>query len=320
MTDERLQALTRGRLVDQITVVSDRLSAVVETLSQRFGYSNWALTLQDEKSCPAIPGGSAYRFQSARTVLADGMTLQIVQPLTGDCLYHQFLRRFGPGIFGLRERVKPEDWAARMNEIAAVPPAKRRQCETGIWLDLMDELGGVFQLFQSDTPLIPDGNGRSICQVCIVTDDIHRTARDMKTLLGLSPWEIGHCNNRTMRGMTSGGYTPAAFPDSEFLAGIGMYGPLQFELIQPVKGPLPYFSFLNRRGIGFHHMKESLTPAMWDAVIPQHRSLGVLLEGSIGPCGCCNLDTESALGFVYEFSDGHEMDRLPDGYDPYIYP
>lgn len=93
------------------------------------------------------------------------------------------------------------------------------------------------------------------------------------------------------------------------------------KLIQPQNGPLPYFAFLNRRGVGFHHIKQMLpTRQAYEQSLQRIKGLGLktALAGKIGPCPWHNWATEDALGFVFEMNDNTELTSLPEGYDPYF--
>ena len=312
MTNEELEKAAAVRNVDGINFVTDDLHRTIDNLGSFFHYHDWNLRRTAE--------GSGM-IETAELQTKNGIVLRVVRPLYGNTVYQEYLDRFGSGIMGPREKISAESWDEEIGRYAD-RGVRILPVEDGrVMLDLRITMGAVFELHRDEPACeetLPVAD-RKICQICIVTDDVKRTARELWQKLELGPWEIGTCNNRTMAEMSTTAFPAGTMPESEFLAGIGMYGNLQFEIIQPVKGPLSYFTYLNRHGCGFQHIKEELTPDTYDEKVIEYSPLGVLLSGRIGPCWCCNLDTEDLIGFVYELSDGREMDKLPEGYDPHMY-
>ena len=319
------RAMDDRRRIDRIMIVTDDIPLYQSRLQKYFDYSAGKFYFETEKDMPdCLIEGRRQKFSQYRIdiPLADDRELCIIQPVEGVTPASRYLAQYGPGVMGLRELVPADLWELWQKHVKeANLPVLATNGDYAMMVDLRDRLGCVMAVMREDMAEPKGASSRRIGQVCIVTDDIHRTAEDMTGLLGVGPWEIGHINNRSADYLKSAEH-PENLPKADFLAGIAFYGDLEFELIQPLEGPLPYFDFLERHGTGFQHIKEILTPTTWEEANRHYRELGVpiALAGKVGQCSFNNLNAVPLLGVVYELSDGVPMTKLPEGYDPYIYP
>ena len=323
---EFLKSIGERRKIDRILLVTDDIFAYQERLKHFFGYVPGEVFRETEENIPDyVIAGADGRFANLCSVipLAEGRELRIVQPVEGRSPYRLCLEQYGPGVIGLRELVAREDWGKWLEHIEQQGiSVLARLGDYGLTLDLRSDLGCIIELLRADMEEEKGSSERRIGQVCIVTGDMHKTAEDMCRLLGLGPWEIGHINNLTSPTLNSSDYPAGSFPEADFLAGIAFCGDLELELIQPLKGPLPYFAYLERHGVGFQHIKETLSPERWDKTLADYaaKGIGVALGGKVGPCSWSNLATEHLLGSIYELGDGVLMTALPEGYGPYMHP
>ena len=85
---------------------------------------------------------------------------------------------------------------------------------------------------------------------------------------------------------------------------------------------LVYNDFLERRGIGFHHILKEIPQAQWEEKKADYAKKGVNMtsKGSIGPIDWCYMDTEKEFGFYTELRTDAVMTQLPEGYLAYFYP
>lgn len=157
-----------------------------------------------------------------------------------------------------------------------------------------------------------------IDQVCVVTRDLRRSMEQYRALLGLEPWRILSFGPDTVRVLNYRGQ-PASY---RMLVAFAQYGPLQYELIQPLEGPTIYHEFLEQRGEGIHHF------GVWvpdlEEALSQARALGFQEiqggrgTGLQGDGGFAYLDTEKALGALIELIELPRERRAPiDVYPPF---
>lgn len=298
------------RYIDQIVLATDDMGDILDRFDRYFGYSGWELA-EDE--------AGSY----AKVILSNGIELCIAEPGGADSVYRRSLDSYGRGIVGIRERISEKTASVWRKHIAEKNLTVLETADGGRWLDLREEIGGMYGLHICEDPVTGADYPKTIGQICIVADDVRRMAERMYALVGMGPWEIGRINNHTADYLESSEYDAGGFPKSQMLAGMAWYQNLEIELIEPTDGPMPYFKYLNRHGNGFHHIKETVKKGQWESTLAhccREEQISVALAGKIGPCRFCNLDTETEFGFVYELGDGREMDRLPEGYDPYLYP
>ncbi len=302
------------RRIDEIVILSDHLSQTLHSFRTLFRLEQWQESALTDSS-------GAVLCRQAVHVMRDRKALRVMQPVAGDTIYSRFLTRFGPGLFGVRERVPDEVWEAFCAHLSGHGITLTPGQDGAVWADFTHLLGGFYGLIPQSAPIHPLTEDLNLRQFCIVTDHVERIAEILKEYLLLGPTEIGHSNSRTVTGAVNSQY-PGGLPDFEFLTGMLFYDNMEFEIVEPKYGPLAYFDFLKRHGTGFHHIKVEVPEGQWDSALAYYDSLGIqeALRGKIGTCGFSNLLTEDLLGFVYELSDGAPMEALPQGYDPYFHP
>ena len=103
----------------------------------------------------------------------------------------------------------------------------------------------------SDTSRIPeDGIMLSaVTHVCIVVEDVDRTARNFASKFGIGPFTIRTSHTPEERGTVGG--NPAEYT---LKFGYAQAGPVVLELVQPLGGESIYTDFLRERGEGIHHI------------------------------------------------------------------
>ena len=145
---------------------------------------------------------------------------------------------------------------------------------------------------------------------------------ELTRILRIGPWSIGTLNNQTVTdpGLLVEGVW--CVPEFSFQLGITLAGNLEFEVIQPVKGPTVYQTYLDRRGVGYHHIKEIVPLEKLRETFEGYEAKGMPLciRGTMDITTFGYLDSEEALGFYVEIGDGLPPNALPEGYHEYLYP
>jgi methylmalonyl-CoA/ethylmalonyl-CoA epimerase len=148
---------------------------------------------------------------------------------------------------------------------------------------------------------------RVVKQIAVVVKDVEQAMKHYWTVLGIGPWDVRHFRNDRVRAFEVHGQpVTEAF---EFICAVAWHGDLEYELIQPVKGPNIYWQFLEEKGEGLHHYKEIVAAARIPEVLADFKAKGieVLQTGWIDNDVHYYLDTEALLGFVYEIGNGGEI-------------
>ena len=136
-------------------------------------------------------------------------------------------------------------------------------------------------------------------QIGAVVRDIERAIEALQSLLGVGPVRRAEwpppCSGieGTYRGH------PGDFSMSLAFAELG---PIQLELVQPLRGDSIYRDFLESKGQGLHHLLFDVSDIHAAAARLQARGIEVLQSGSglVEGTQWAYFDTEETLGFVVE--------------------
>lgn len=167
-----------------------------------------------------------------------------------------------------------------------------------------------------DLPIPPSSRRPNIRQIALVVEDVNVAMEQYWTVLGIGPWDVRHFTPQTVRDFFVDGQRVEE--DFDFICAVTWVGHVEFELIQPIKGPNIYWDFLRRRGPGLHHIKDVMPDAELPAVLKSFADKGirVMQTGWIDGDVHYYLDTESALGLVYELGNGGPIGPPPRRYPP----
>lgn len=320
MSAAQLQANSENRFFDRITVVTNRLEETVGSLEKLYGLKNWKLREENREGF------------SERTAVAylGNVELCLTQPLQGESVCSRYLETYGEGLFCLRENVPPEKWDAELSRYKRLGVAVVREDVDAegvtVWLDTQPQFGGMLALHLDSEKAAKTRrdlrNDRVLTQINVVTDDVDRTIQQLTELLEMGPWSIGTLNNQSVANpglLVNGKLETPAF---HFQLGITVFANIEIEVIQPVKGPTVYREYLERHGVGFHHIKEIVPVDRWQAVLKDYGDKGIPLsiKGDVGDTSFAYLDCEKPFGFVVELGIPVPPGRMPDGYNEYCYP
>jgi hypothetical protein len=147
---------------------------------------------------------------------------------------------------------------------------------------------------------------RVVKQIAVVVKDVQASMEHYWKILGIGPWDVRHFTNASVRNFQVDG-KPVTEP-FEFICAVCWHGDLEYELIQPIKGPNIYWKFLEK-GEGLHHYKEIVSDERMSEVLGDFEAKGirVLQTGWIDNDVHYYLDTEHLLGFVYEIGNGGKI-------------
>ncbi len=147
---------------------------------------------------------------------------------------------------------------------------------------------------------------RVVKQFAVLVKDVQASMEHYWKILGIGPWDVRHFTNASVRDFQVDG--KPVTEDFEFICAVCWHGDLEYELIQPIKGPNIYWKFLER-GPGLHHYKEIVSDERMSEVLADFAAKGikVLQTGWIDNDVHYYLDTEHLLGFVYEIGNGGKI-------------
>lgn len=137
-------------------------------------------------------------------------------------------------------------------------------------------------------------------QLGYVVPDIKAAMQHWVDALGVGPWfYLGEVavDDAIVKGKTMSGSLKMALANS---------GDLQIELIEPVKGALPYHDFLCETGGvgGLQHLSSWPAPDQFEKIVAAHRTSGgrFLIEGEMSGTKFVYLDTQAHQGTLFELA------------------
>lgn len=330
MNYKELQERCKNRNFDQIVIVTDDIFKEIAEFNRVEHVTPGVTGIRTNETNPGLKEGDTELAYTERyaTIFYNNTSLCVVQPVEGDTLYKKYQERFGNGICCARERIPVADWDDTLAHYTAkgATIAQTYDSDTchAVWLDLMDELGIIFEAIRDDS--VKDTPSHihpaRIAQINISTPDVRKTIARLTDLFEIGPWEVGDQCNAAAHDYAftvNGELVPQDF---SYLLAILVCGNIEWEVIEPVKGELVYSEFIEDHGIGFHHILQEYHVAEWQDILADYASNGIAMncKGSIGPVDWCYMDTVKELGYFKEMRTDAVMDQLPDGYFQFWYP
>ena len=153
---------------------------------------------------------------------------------------------------------------------------------------------------------------REVQQIAWVTRDLEKSMQTWIDVLRIGPWRVFRFTDRNVRNLRVGGHR--VDEPFEFRIAITHVGSMEIELIQPIRGPMIYEEYLQRRGEGLHHVKEKVSEERLGKVIDEYRlnGVGVTQTGQFFSDFHFYLDTEPQLNFILELGNCPYQELPPD--------
>ncbi len=153
---------------------------------------------------------------------------------------------------------------------------------------------------------------RQIQQIAWLTRDLEKSMQAWIDTLRVGPWRVFRFTEKTVKNLQIGG--KLVEEPFEFRIAITFVGNMEIELIQPVRGPMIYEDYLNRRGEGLHHIKEKIADDQIGKVVEDYAAKGVAVTqtGWFVKDVHFYLDTEPKLDFVYELGNCPYQELPPE--------
>lgn len=153
---------------------------------------------------------------------------------------------------------------------------------------------------------------RHIQQIAWLTRDLEKSMQQWIDVLRIGPWRVFRFTDKTVKNLKVGG--KLVEEPFEFRIAITYVGDMEIELIQPVRGPMIYQEYLDRRGEGLHHIKEKLSEDRLPTAVDDYerRGIAVTQTGQFVVDFHFYLNTEPRLDFIYELGNCPYQDLPPD--------
>lgn len=155
----------------------------------------------------------------------------------------------------------------------------------------------------------------AIKQICILVEDLDTAMKNYWEKFGIGPWDIRHFTPETVRNFyVHNEHIEEGF---EFICAVTWEGDVEYELIQPIKGPNIYWDYLEKYGSGLHHFK---------IVIPnddelkayvrelEEKGLEVIQTGWIDNDVHYYVNSHAQLGLTLELGNGGKIGEASEVY------
>jgi len=261
--------------IQQVCIICRDLQKTMEAFWNILGIGPWAVT---EFGQPKSPDMTYYgkpvwgRCRQAMVQLGP-IELELLEPLEGVSIYHDWLAEHGEGFHHMKflvenldiDKVEKDMLSHGLRVIQGGHFGPNLMYKYG-YFDTLKPLKAVW-VTSNRTGGTPQGatfypeNQKTespakvkvtqIKQVGIVVRDVVRTAENYWNIMGIGPWEIRDWGNHVLWDRTYHGRPAWA---REKLAHTYL-GDLELELLQPVEGDSIYQDWLEEHGEGIHHLK-----------------------------------------------------------------
>jgi methylmalonyl-CoA/ethylmalonyl-CoA epimerase len=134
----------------------------------------------------------------------------------------------------------------------------------------------------------------SVSQIGVVIKDMHPAMEFYSEVWNVGPFKIfePEYTDQTYRGK------PGNF---KMRIALAPFGPVQFELIEPLEGDTIYDEFLKKKGEGIHHLGFDVDCIEDRITAMQKMGIEVLQSGKRPGSAFAYMDTESLTGIIMEY-------------------
>ncbi len=321
--------------IKQVCILVDDVQRAMKNYWEKFGIGPWDIrhftpeTVRDFY-VNGEPVTEGFDFICAVTWAGD-MEFELIQPIKGPNIYWDHLKRHGSSLHHFKIVIQDDN---RLKEYVQELEAKGlRVMQTGwidgdvhYYLDSCEKLGLIVELgnggkigeapevYPAKDAVRPVQHKQNIRQIALVVDDVEKYMDNFAFYLGIDGWDVRHFTPKSMKSLQVEGQPVTE--DFDFICAVKRAGDIEFELIQPIKGPNIYWKYLEEQGPGFHHIKdvfpdEEIRSECERLAADQVR---IMQTGWIDGDSHYYMSTQKLLDMIVEFGNGGKI-GAPD----YVY-
>ena len=287
--------------ITRVGITAENSEAVLEAYSRYFGVKRWELR---------TVSGDGYEYSIA-SGSAGPVDFEVVQPLSGQSFYSDYLDSHGQGlshIVATVEQPLADLLPGLASEQIGVLSSDGSELGNRTVLNSRVALGGLTivaiegdgnsssptkVIEYSHQPILPV---QQLYQVSVMINDLAATQKQYEKILGINAWvPIGI---DTSAGVEDATYYGEPVEHTATLA-IGRRGNICMELVQPLEGPTVYRDALSKYGETMHHIMVTICPPeQFQEAIDKLQPEGIVIsQGAAMP---------PLMGFGY-FDGGEKM-------------
>jgi hypothetical protein len=330
-----------GKKIVQVGIVVDDVEGAAKRYAELFGIGPWVVAEFDSADTVLHDKPLGQNEILVKAALADfrGLQIELLQPLGGPGTHREFAEQHGQGIhhisFGAVDDA--DDMLAAFSEAGygIEMSGLLGGAVTFYYMATQKDLGTIFEFVKLHAgkestlkpPRIyaPEGSGlintedKQVVQLGFAVEDADKMAKRYHEVFGVPFFFVDFKPPHLGEGIFHD--EPVSTDETEIRGAFTDIGGIQFELLQPVKGPSTYREFLDQHGEGIHHLSfgpvgdaEEMLAAF------KKKGYGIEMSGLLG--GAHNfyyMDTQRELGTFIEFvkpNPGKESTLRPSGTYP----
>lgn len=314
--------------IKQICILVEDVKKAMEHYWNEFGIGPWDIRHFTPETARDLyvygePVEEGFDFICAVTWEGD-IEYELIQPVKGKNIYWDFLEKYGSGLHHFKIVIPDdEELKAYVKELEAkglkVMQTAWIDNDVHYYLDSYDKLGLIVELgnggkigkapevYPAENATRPVAHRQNIRQLAIVVDDAEKYMKNYAYYLGIDGWDVRHFTPARVKSLKVGGEDVKEVFD--FICAVKWVGDMEIEIIQPVKGPNIYWEFLEKKGPGFHHIKDVFSDEEIEEECKRLKPYGVevMQTGWIDGDSHYYMNTEKLLSMIVEFGNGGEI-------------
>ena len=134
---------------------------------------------------------------------------------------------------------------------------------------------------------------QAISRIGIVVKDVEKVAADYRDIMGIGNWKISDMDSSSI--LYKGETVKTAWKSARAIA-----GPMQLELIQPLRGDNIFNDFIHKHGEGIHHIQFIVNDIEETEDIMSIEGFPVLMKGESADGSFAFFDTTDPLKIIWE--------------------
>lgn len=259
--------------IRRFALIVDNIEKTMENFWNKFGVGPFkVVTCTPENTTGMTVHGEVMNEFEFVYAIAQQETVayEIIQPVKGDTVYAEYLEKYGPGLYSIKAIIPEAEslnaYVAELEEKGLkVMQSYKMGDEMVYTFDSMNELAAVWEF--SNGGVLPEGttypeepcecpvsHKQNIKQLAVVVKDVYPYMDAYAKYFGEDGWDVRHFTPERAETLYIKGepYTE----DFDFICSVRWFKDMEMEIIQPIKGEVYYYDFLNAHGPGFHHIKD----------------------------------------------------------------
>ena len=314
--------------IKQIAVIVENLEEAMKNYWEMFGIGPWDVRhFTPETTHDFYYEGESvtkdYDFICAVTWV-DDMEFELIKPIEGPNVYWRHLEKYGPGLHHFKIVIPDDDeLAAYVKELEGkglkllqtgwidndVHYYMETQDKLGLTIELGNggKIGPASEVYPAKDAVSGVKHTMNVKQLAVVVDDVEMYMTNFAKYLDVDGWDVRHFVPGVTRDLYVDG--KPVDEDFDFICAVTWIGNIEFEIIQPCKGPNIYWDFLKKHGPGFHHIKDNMPDAELEKELKREEALGfkVMQTGWTDEDVHYYMSTEDALKMVVELGNGGKI-------------